>query len=327
MQNGMIMGAEQSFIPRLEGHMQCRSLTRLLLVFAVIATAIQSPGCRKSNEAEEKGKPPARAADDAVLRRLVERCRDGSARFWAANSVKIHLARPDFVRVPPGDSAGARLLEFWGENQNDYSVPMMRVDKGEKLFEVPGEDFARLRAGAVAQESPAAATAPAVPTAKSALEAFAMEAQLLESPASCRTPAIPTDVADLLKKHADANSTDHLPYLVEYGLRIHWKLLQQTGMARELPVQENLAISELVRLAGIAKYRTAHEAGWLDRQFYGPFADEGWSSYQVYVWVKEHDSLVADLPNAARIAETLKMIDTSARNGLGGDGRCHYGCQ
>jgi len=178
-----------------------------------------------------------------------------------------------------------------------------------------------------AQDSRAPATAPAGPTVRSAMEAFAMEAQLLESSNSCRTPAVPEEVIDLLRKHADANSTDHLPYLVEYGLRIHWKLLQHTGMARELPVQDNLALSELVRVAEIPKYRTAHEAGWLDRQFDGPFGAQGWSSYQVYVWVKEHDILVAGFPNAARIAVTLQMIDSSDRNGLGGDGRCHYGCQ
>lgn len=136
-------------------------------------------------------------------------------------------------------------------------------------------------------------------------------------------------VARLEAKKA-AGETDHLHLLVEYGLRVHWKYLQTTGLARELPLEANMMLSELIRITGISRYATAHEAGWLNAQFDGRFDRTGWSSYQIYIWVKENMSVILSddkmYPNWKRIGEILEAIDNSSLNGVGGDGVCHYGC-
>lgn len=141
------------------------------------------------------------------------------------------------------------------------------------------------------------------------------------------TPPDPEVVA-FLRGYRREGRKDHLFFLVEYGLKLHWINLEHTGLARELPTKTNLMISELVRLAGIPKFRTAHEGGWLNRQFDGQFDLTGWSSYQVYIWLKEKNfGEWMDYPDAERIASLLHLIDSSGMSGVGGAGVCHYGCQ
>ena len=138
------------------------------------------------------------------------------------------------------------------------------------------------------------------------------------------------EIVAMLKNKRKKGETDHLGLLVEYGLRVHWHYLKHTKLARELPVESDAMLSELIRIAEIPKYTTAHEAGWLNRQFYGPFNRTGWSSYQIYVWVKEHISTILSddkrFPNWKRICELMETIDNSNLNGIGGGGVCHYGC-
>ncbi len=87
-------------------------------------------------------------------------------------------------------------------------------------------------------------------------------------------------------------------------------------------------LAELVRLAKIEKYKTAHEAGWLNNQFYGEFSGTGYSSYQVYIWAKERRiGVVPSWSNRKRLAALLKEIDHSGLAGVGGGGVYHYGCK
>jgi hypothetical protein len=140
----------------------------------------------------------------------------------------------------------------------------------------------------------------------------------------------PAEVTGLLETKKRDGQTDHLGYLVEYGLRVHLGYLEHTELARELPLESNLMLAELVRVTELAKYSSAHEAGWLNDQFYGEFDRTGYSSYQIYIWAKEHRGDIAleeeRFPNARRINRVLEAIDNSSRNGVGGDGVCHYWC-
>jgi hypothetical protein len=147
------------------------------------------------------------------------------------------------------------------------------------------------------------------------------------APSAGAVPPVPPAVEQALRDFRLAGTQDHLPYLVEYGLRVHLEMLRQTRLARELPVAENPALGDLVRLAAIPAYTTAHEAGWLNRQFYGPFHQTGWSSYQIYLWAKEAGGVLLDFPNSERLAEVLRRIDASGLGGVGGGGGCHYDCQ
>lgn len=161
------------------------------------------------------------------------------------------------------------------------------------------------------------------------LEVLAMQAPF--DPSARKPKAIPADVITILKEDKEKGNTDHVPFLVEYGLRTHWNCLKQTGLARELPVESNMMLAELVRMTNIPKYTTAHEAGWLNRQFHldldkPAFHRSGWSSYQIYIWVKENFPTISGYPNSRRIGNLLKRIDQSGRSAVGGSGVCHYGC-
>lgn len=114
--------------------------------------------------------------------------------------------------------------------------------------------------------------------------------------------------------------------LVELGLRVHLQNLEETRLSRELAVDRSPELAELVRTAGIPKYRTPHEAGWLSHQFYGSFERSGWSSFQVYLWAKERETF-DDWPNGDRVLSLLARIDASPASRIGGDNVCHYYCQ
>ncbi len=144
-----------------------------------------------------------------------------------------------------------------------------------------------------------------------------------------RPEKVPAEIVKIVEDYKLAGRKDHLCYLFEYGLTIYLKNLQRSGLARELPVDENVLLTELVRIAEIQKYKTAHEAGWLNRQVapHGQFNESGYSSYQIYIWHLEHISAVFDFPNADRIHEITKKITKTGFQGVGGSGNCHYGCR
>ena len=121
-------------------------------------------------------------------------------------------------------------------------------------------------------------------------------------------------------------SPSRLGDLVELGLSLHLKNLQETRLSRELPVDRSPELAELVRLAGIPKYRSPQEAGWLGSQFHGPFQRSGWSSFQVYLWAKER-GVFDDWSNGDRVLALLAQIDASPAVRIGGDNVCHYGCR
>ncbi len=138
----------------------------------------------------------------------------------------------------------------------------------------------------------------------------------------------PEKIDQILRQFQNEGRRDHFPFLLEYGLRVYWKNLQNTRLARELPVEKNLMLSELVRLAEIPKYTTAHEAGWLNRQFQSKFDRSGYSSYQIYIWIKEqHYFKRQDYPNIDRLSQLEQVIDSSDLNAVGGSEVCHYFCR
>jgi hypothetical protein len=141
---------------------------------------------------------------------------------------------------------------------------------------------------------------------------------------------VPEQINRILTELREQHRTDHLPYLLEYGLNLFLKNLTLSRLARVLPVNENLILSELIRLTNIPKYETAHEAGWLNSQFYGPFQDTnvatGYSSYQIYIWYLENWSSVLDMPNIERLRDIQKKIEKTGMHGVGGGKVCHYHC-
>jgi len=140
----------------------------------------------------------------------------------------------------------------------------------------------------------------------------------------------PEEISAVLRRFRADGRRDHLPYLLEYGLNLHLKHVKTSKLARVLPIDENLMVAELVRLTEIPKYKTAHEAGWLDRQFVGGFEKSsmttGYSSYQIYLWYLENWSDVMAMPNSNRLVHIQKQIEQTGMHGVGGGLVCHYGC-
>lgn len=163
---------------------------------------------------------------------------------------------------------------------------------------------------------------------KQELERFAMEAPVIPNG---RAPApVPEEINRILRELREQGRKDHLPYVLEYGLNLYLKNLNLSRLARVLPVDENLMLSELIRLPKIPKYKTAHEAGWLNNQFYGSFEDTyvatGHSSYQIYIWYLENWSSIQDMPNIERLCDIQKKIQKTGMHGVGGGLVCHYHC-
>jgi hypothetical protein len=163
------------------------------------------------------------------------------------------------------------------------------------------------------------------------IEALAVEAPFVTRKVQRAYPVPPpADVVARLTSMRAAARTEHLGFLLEYGLRVHQKYLEHTRLSRELPLGENMMLAELVRLIELPEYANAHEAGWLNSQFYDEFTRTGYSSYQIYVWTKEHISDVLSdgqrYPNWRRIGEIMEAIDNSAYNAVGGGMVCHYHC-
>jgi hypothetical protein len=161
------------------------------------------------------------------------------------------------------------------------------------------------------------------------LEHFAKETQVTRYG---RQPTpIPEEINRILREFREQGRTEHLPYLLEYGLNLYLKNLTLSKLARVLPIDKNLMLSELIRLAKISKYKTAHEAGWLNRQFHGSFQDineaTGYSSYQIYIWCLENWISVLGMPNIDRLCDIQKKIEKTGMHGVGGGKVCHYGCR
>ncbi len=170
-----------------------------------------------------------------------------------------------------------------------------------------------------------------VPGGDDPIEGFAVRAPFVTQRVECAYPAPPPpEVVALLEAKKAEGVDDHFGALLEYGLRVHLGYLEHTKLSRELPLDSNLMLAELVRLAEIPEYTGAHEAGWLNSQFLGEFSRTGHSSYQIYLWAKEHraDILSDDerFPNRERIGEILNLVDSSSLNGVGGGEVCHYHC-
>ena len=161
---------------------------------------------------------------------------------------------------------------------------------------------------------------------------FAMEAPVV--PNGFAPAPVPKEINDILKRFREQARADHLPYLLEYGLNLYLKNLTLTRLARVLPVNENLMLSELIRLAKIPEYETFHEAGWLNSQFHKsgditerPYGETGYSSYQIYIWYLENWRSIRDMPNIERLCDIQKQIEKTGMHGVGGGQVCHYGCR
>lgn len=130
------------------------------------------------------------------------------------------------------------------------------------------------------------------------------------------------DIDIILIKFREEGRTDSLPYLLEYGLNLYLKNLTMSHLARVLPVEENPMLSELIGLTGITKYKTTHQAGWLNTKFDEHFEDSeqatGYSSYQVYLWYLENWPSLPNWPNIDRLCDTQKQIENTGMRGVGG---------
>ena len=66
-------------------------------------------------------------------------------RSWSVTGVKIHLKSPDVV-VTCGPLSGTHnTIHAWPENQNDFNVPMIRINAGNILYQISEDEFSKLK--------------------------------------------------------------------------------------------------------------------------------------------------------------------------------------
>ncbi len=87
--------------------------------------------------------PPAPPAEDRSLLPAVLAHLD-SRRNWPVHEVKIHLAMPEVVILYRDPDGMPRVVHLWSWLHNDFSVPMLRADGGEFLYELSPQEFADL---------------------------------------------------------------------------------------------------------------------------------------------------------------------------------------
>ena len=108
-------------------------LRKSILTIAFALASLVPAGCGR-----EEGPPQGVKLGPDIggpIRDLAQR------RSWHVDAVKIWLANP--VVVLTRDNG--MLLEAWPATENDYNVPMIRLDAGERLYELSLEEYLRLQ--------------------------------------------------------------------------------------------------------------------------------------------------------------------------------------
>lgn len=317
-----------------------------------ICTAGQIPGMTVQEEVRQSDMVVIAAVEDVKAGKIL----DKTKQQWIAECNALLVLKGDiFVRrfnvgfvlpvgveikpEPVGLSANTNYLLFLKRGERGYELitPYHGAIPKSKDYWVFDEDL-KGDEEALRKSSSSINGVPSVLLAHEELIAKiqklvcpeALERLSMESPVTGDgrgVEKVPENVNRILVELRTEGRTDHFPYLLEYGLNIYLKNLKLSKLARELPVAENLALSELIRMAKISKYATAHEAGWLNRQFMGSFEQTGYSSYQIYVWYMEHCGFVWGYPNGDRFLEIDKQITATGFQGVGGGRVCHYHCR
>jgi hypothetical protein len=104
---------------------------------AIIALCLFSACSKKP----EQTKRPEIEQDIHIVDQLVSSL-DGR-RSWASNVVKIHLKVPEVVVTSRPPTGSPNVVHAW--EHNDYSVPMIRIDSGEALYQISKEEFSQLK--------------------------------------------------------------------------------------------------------------------------------------------------------------------------------------
>ncbi len=68
-------------------------------------------------------------------------------RSWPAETVKIRLRSPTVIARTVLPNGSEVHVHAWPGNQNDFDVPMVRIQNGNLLYEVTVDEYARLSDG------------------------------------------------------------------------------------------------------------------------------------------------------------------------------------
>jgi hypothetical protein len=68
-----------------------------------------------------------------------------TGRTWSIHGVKIPLRQPDVAVTRRRRDGSGELVHAWSGLQNDFHVPMIRVDRGSSLEEISAGDFELLK--------------------------------------------------------------------------------------------------------------------------------------------------------------------------------------
>lgn len=103
---------------------------------------------RPRDQKEHAGPAPSASADAGSndLRSLEERLLENLAarRTWKTNGVKIWLANPTVSVVLTTKDRKRVEVHAWPENQNDFNIAMMRIDRGDVLYAITAQEYQQL---------------------------------------------------------------------------------------------------------------------------------------------------------------------------------------
>lgn len=63
---------------------------------------------------------------------------------WAGDSVKIFLSNPNVIVTNRHPAGNLTIIHALPDTQNDFHVPMIRVNSGDNLYEISDEEYAEL---------------------------------------------------------------------------------------------------------------------------------------------------------------------------------------
>ncbi len=65
-------------------------------------------------------------------------------RTWPSRGVKVSLRSPNVVVTCRPGEGPTIVLHAWDANENDFNVPMLRMDWGDSLYQLTPEEFGAL---------------------------------------------------------------------------------------------------------------------------------------------------------------------------------------
>lgn len=118
---------------RLEAH--AAKLSPFLAGLLVHLAGCGEGGRSQQNIAQRQVTAKAEVSATSIVETLAGR------RTWPSSGVKIWLRNPTVVITCKNGDGNSAILHAWDGNENDFGVPMARINSGDTLYQLTQEEF------------------------------------------------------------------------------------------------------------------------------------------------------------------------------------------